>query len=711
MANTYKLKFNFDVSTFRLLGRELITDRITALFELVKNSYDANSDRVTLSFHNVNKLVDDSYIQIKDDGIGMSLHDIRYKWMVIGTNSKRVQKVSPAPYSRKVVGEKGVGRFAVEKLGSKVRIETTQRGTSRKIILELDWKKYDELSESEVKNKGKHNLYFTEIENNCWIEDCDVEEQGTSIIISLGLVEQLWSESDINRASSELSKLVSPILKPTYPFKIIIDSNEFPDYAGKEVKNDFSIETAHHYILNSFVKEQDKRQEYLFFDEKSGTMQVRTSKVRSFGPVSMEFYYLDKSEIRKYKTAYRGNRIDGIIIYRDGIIATPFAENESSPEKKRDILGIDKRRYSWFFDKISSNNLIGYLNITKEDNPLIKDATNRQDFIECAAYSELKTFIIEQIQAVEKQLAYEKKNDETRTLSKLTAANEQLSEISGIISKMSEHASPEVRTGLSMIERKAKSVQRHVSKGLKQYEKLKEDSERKEDLFLSLLSLQDYAAEMSHMVKTTIGNIKSMAEFFKTDFPNPEYDALFLAYAKDIYREMEKLSIGVKFMLSYASSGGDFETFEVFGLIKNLFNTVYRERLEQQGIKTILEYSQELTVTNNRKFIEDIFENLLSNSMKALKNEPHKVIKCTGQVESDKMFIRFSDNGCGIPRDDWETVFEIFKTTTQNDGGAGIGLFTVKKRIEALHGEIRVVEPEYREHGATFLIILPFKQS
>ena len=140
-----------------------------------------------------------------------------------------------------------------------------------------------------------------------------------------------------------------------------------------------------------------------------------------------------------------------------------------------------------------------------------------------------------------------------------------------------------------------------------------------------------------------------------------------------------------------------------------MFNTVYKDRLEREGIKTVLEYSQELNVTHNRKFFEDIFENLLSNSVKALRNTEDKIIKCTGFVESDKMSIRFSDNGCGIPEDEWETIFEIFKTTTQNEGGAGIGLFTVKKRIEALNGDIRVVEPEFAEHGATFLITLPFK--
>ena len=451
-------------------------------------------------------------------------------------------------------------------------------------------------------------------------------------------------------------------------------------------------------------------QEYLLFDEKTGNIQVNTSEERSFGPVFMEFFYLDKNEIRKYKTLYKGDRIYGIIIYRDGIITTPFAENESNLEKKRDVLGIDKRRYSGFFDKISSNNLIGYLNITKENNPKIKDATNRQDFIECKEYSELKQYIIDQIQALERLLAFEKKKDAVRTINKLVDANNQLTEISSIISTMSEGASHEVKTRLTEIDRKARSVQRNVDKGIKQYKKLKEDSERKEDLFLSLLSLQDYASELSHMVKTTIGNIKAMAEFFKTDFPNPAYDDVFKDYAVSIYHEMEKLSVGVRFMLSYASSGSDFETFEVFSLIKNLFNVIYRERFMSEGIKTIVESSQELKITHNRKFFEDIFENLISNSMKALRETKEPIIKCTGFVEEDKMSIRFSDNGCGIPREDRESIFEIFKTTTQNQGGAGIGLFTVKKRIEALAGEIKVIDSEFIEKGSTFLITLPFNK-
>ena len=44
------LKWRFDISTFRLIGRDLITDRVTALFELVKNCYDANAQNVDIIF-------------------------------------------------------------------------------------------------------------------------------------------------------------------------------------------------------------------------------------------------------------------------------------------------------------------------------------------------------------------------------------------------------------------------------------------------------------------------------------------------------------------------------------------------------------------------------------------------------------------------------------------------------------------------------------
>ena len=121
------LRWRFDVNTFRLLGRELITDRVTAVFELVKNCYDANATKVTVDLVNVSsEKKEDRKIIISDNGTGMSFIDIRDKWMVVGTNSKRTKQYSDPPFNRKLVGEKGVGRFAVDKLGERLVIHTKE---------------------------------------------------------------------------------------------------------------------------------------------------------------------------------------------------------------------------------------------------------------------------------------------------------------------------------------------------------------------------------------------------------------------------------------------------------------------------------------------------------------------------------------------------------------------------------------------------------
>ena len=167
MSEQGTLKWRFDVSTFQLIGRELITDRVTALFELVKNSYDANARKVSVIFENVQPSKDNpevpvlgSRITIKDDGYGMTLSDVRDKWMVIGTSSKRKERISPSPFNRRCVGEKGIGRFAVDKLGSKVNIITKKAGETQWLKVEIDWNRYSKLMEADGIS------LFTDIENS-----------------------------------------------------------------------------------------------------------------------------------------------------------------------------------------------------------------------------------------------------------------------------------------------------------------------------------------------------------------------------------------------------------------------------------------------------------------------------------------------------------------------------------------------------------------
>jgi len=232
--NNY-LSFNFDVSAYRLLGRELITDRITALFELVKNAYDANADNVTVEFLNINPKTEKSKIIISDDGLGMELADIKNRWMVIGTSSKRRERESLPPYKRKVSGKKGVGRFAVDQLGAKLVLKTKKKGTDQLLCLETDWSQYSKLENKQLTlDFDSKKDFFTDIKNEYWFENAPKDKQGTTLEISL--VNDIWTEPDISRAYKELSKLVSPNNKKTkHPFNITIKA-PYEGYQKKEIK-------------------------------------------------------------------------------------------------------------------------------------------------------------------------------------------------------------------------------------------------------------------------------------------------------------------------------------------------------------------------------------------------------------------------------------------------------------------------------------------
>lgn len=699
------LNFNFDVSAYRLLGRELITDRITALFEIVKNSYDANANKAEVEFIDVNPRNKKSKIIIRDDGLGMELDDLKNKWMVIGTSSKRRERTSPEPYNRKVAGKKGIGRFAVDLLGAKLTLKTKKRGDKKWIFLETDWTQYSDLEAKQLTLPFEEEKeYFTDIKNRYWFEDGEEEEHGT--VLEIESINEDWTENDVIRAYRELSRLVSPNNKITqFPFNIWIKST-YKGYEDVSVKPLSIVEFATISIELKHNKEKNL-QELIYFE--NGELIKREVPARIFGLVDFYLYYFDKTDKRKFKDKFNID-IDGIKIYRDGIITTPFAEAEAHQEKQKDILGLDKRRYSGFFDRLNSRDLLGFLEITDRQNPELIEATNRQDFLDNESWKETKLFVIEQIQQIEKLLKYERENVRQTTMSDFGKANEELKNIKQTISFVKSDASPEVKRHLQHIEADLGKLQGTVNKGIRDYAKLEEESKQKESLFFSLVSLQTYAAMFSHMTKHTIGHVLRDAEYFNKHFPNEKLDDRFKLISNRIYSEFVTLRTGVDFMLKYAQSDNEIEDINLHDLISNLFNNIYSTEFQKQAIDTRLEVSSKLILNYNKKAIEDIFDNLISNSIKALKGINNKIIKCSSIIEKDKLILYFSDNGRGIPEEDKYRIFDIFFTKTAEEGGAGIGLYMVKTRIEAMQGNIEVVENEFKPIGATFKIELPFKK-
>lgn len=700
MEDNGTLKWRFDVSTFRLIGRDLITDRVTALFELVKNCYDANATEVTVKFDNVGLDKQNSAITISDDGFGMSFADIRDKWMVIGTSNKRSNPYTPLPFHRKCVGEKGIGRFAVDKLGDKVNIITKQEGENDWLNVEIDWESY-------YNNSNNQQLsLFTDIENHYEFYPAeDKTEHGT--MLNITNIREVWVEDDIQRFIAEVARLISPFESMSFPFEIRVIA---PEYGIDTIANK-GIEDVKLATVNFSITYNAERntQETVFFNESIGKIEIQQAPIKSFGGIKMKVYFFDDTARRQYRKEFKNSQIDGIKIYRDGVITTPFAESESNEDKKRDILGIDKRLWQDIFNRVSTREIIGIVEITKADNPNIIDATNRQDFVDNSEYRELKEFIINQLDAIQHFKEYTRKIRKQQNADTLKSAGEDLQSFISSVETIAQQ-NPGLKAQLDPVLKQAKKTGKAVKTAIKDKKEAEDEFARKESIYMSIMSLQEYAIHITHAVRTTLNKIRDRVEYFNLFFPDPNDQDIFERYAKEMYVEFENVNKVIDYMLSYSQANIQPEDIQLNDTIQEIF-TEYQPMFAANNIKLDIILPENITLKNtHRQFFRDIIQNILDNSIKALKDAPQKIIRCTVSIKDKSLTIKISDTGVGIPIDKRAWVFGIYNTTTQEQGGAGIGLYIVKTRVESLKGTIAVVDSEFGETGTTIKIELPFKQ-
>lgn len=131
------MKYKISSRATILLGRESVSKVDGAIIELVKNTYDADADMCFLCFD-----IKNDCIYIIDNGIGMTKETIENYWMMIGTNNKQINYQSKR--NRIKSGEKGIGRFALDRLGSKCEMYTYNELSPKTILWTMDWNKFEE---------------------------------------------------------------------------------------------------------------------------------------------------------------------------------------------------------------------------------------------------------------------------------------------------------------------------------------------------------------------------------------------------------------------------------------------------------------------------------------------------------------------------------------------------------------------------------------
>lgn len=387
------------------LGEQLIKNESVALVELIKNSYDADASYVDVIMNDINfPLIGE--IRIKDDGFGMTRQIVENIWLEPGNTHKKdmVSNNNRTPKGRLPIGEKGIGRFGVHKLGRNITLITKSKDCLE-VVVELDWDKFNDAK------------YLKDVEINVFERDPEVfvgESTGTLIIIkNLQNEWKLDSYKDVRRAINNLNSpfrhqngfhvnlscnlpswdemiLCFDDIKKyaLYNFNATVDTIGNASYTYKFTPFDGMKNVSGRVRSDSLKLKNEKHEPIIKLDEQS-------KPILSIGNISFEMYVFDRdSEImRSYiiddKKSFKAYLDDngGIYVFRDGLRVYDYGEKEN------DWLQLDSRRVNSPAEKLSNNIVIGAVYLKRSESLDLIEKANREGFIENEAYITLKNII------------------------------------------------------------------------------------------------------------------------------------------------------------------------------------------------------------------------------------------------------------------------------------------------------------------------------
>lgn len=160
---------------------------------MVKNSYDADATKVKIKFESSDNVGGTLYIE--DNGTGMTREQLINGFMRISSTSKIHQPLSDK-YNRKRAGQKGIGRFAVQRLGQKLTITTQTANSSQALVLSINWDDY--ASDTEL----------LAVNNKIFVKENKERDEGTTLKIEF--LKDKWSEASIKRIYNYVADILQP---------------------------------------------------------------------------------------------------------------------------------------------------------------------------------------------------------------------------------------------------------------------------------------------------------------------------------------------------------------------------------------------------------------------------------------------------------------------------------------------------------------------
>lgn len=702
------VRFSVDAAHIQRLGLELVAKQETALVELIKNSYDAEAAIVTVSFSNFD--TPGGTLVIEDDGAGMTLEIVRDAWMRISTINKRDNPVSPN-YGRIRAGRKGIGRFAVQRLGKDLILETEIKGRDQGLRVIFNWDK------SFTDGKSLSDIFSS-------VETYPKERDSQLTRLTISGLREGWTPAALQRAWKAIV-----LLQP--PFKI---KNKFTRAEHNPVEIDPGFEV----VINGVSSRQQITElsiDNSFLEhalaEISGTIdaQGKTSiRVKSTrlelddsqsldqkfsltGPISFATKYFIYSSgtlsgVSRNTATEMASKYGGIRIYRNGFRVLPYGERSD------DWLGLDHdtgRRV--LLVPANNQNFFGHVEIDAELNPLFEETSSREGIIENEAFSELQEFVRTTVEWGVKRVAEARERKTTASqkdfVSKIIRKpTEIIDSLKNEINSGPQGESPEenlekTKTLLEAAQAEAEAWEARV-------EQRQAESLKYEEMLRILASLGLSITVFSHEIKgvrssvsANIINLSSVAE----ELPDGTDKAALMEgidWIRTATNRMFDLGGYIAGLMSSTESR-ELRELSVKGVIER-FVEQFKKYIERQHILFTTEIPQQnlQTIAMHSSEIDSILLNLMTNSIKSIKKskKPDRKIRIHSFEESGYVVIHFEDNGTGVPGDIAHRIFDPFFTTTvgiEDDTvagpGTGLGLKIISDIAQSYGGGVTLATP------------------
>lgn len=738
MTKTHKIRPYARILT--MLGEQLIKNERIALIELIKNAYDADASWVKISFCNFGDgyaVKADSKIIIEDSGHGMTEEIIEKHWLNPATPEKllRKKKRDTTESGRVIQGEKGIGRFAILKLGRTFSVVTRASGEETESVLEYDFSNYDD----DFLFEGKQH-------KEIFLDDLRVSLTNRSPQIILGRKMLLgtkkimrpkcgtrieicnlkgsWSRAKVEKVYQDVSRLESIFEK----MQGISNSNSrhfdvlfYKDQEHERFQDDYLEKLGRLLSDRPVLKIENGR----FDDESNSFSFVLNGKIQTLklsnprltglnvfrvkygdagkkllerslecGPFEFAFYVFDfskKAPIRykldpQDKSIIRAHRI---YLYRDGIRVYPYGEVED------DWLQIDMYRGTIGAGHFLSNDqVVGYVSITQKDNPRLRDKTNREGLIEEGNATD------DFITLIQSFLTYIRKGPYARY--RLNLESKKSHDI--FTTELVQHEFNRLEEAVSGNKKAEVIVKRAAKEYQIERQYLLKRAETTEELAGVGLSVETASHDIMAFMDKAFTNIDGL---IKDSMSSDEID-------KDILlKEMQAIRGALSFVqaqlkdmqLLFKSSKQRRKVIRVKDLIEKV-ERIYKRLFEKESIElTINTEGSPLIAKTTDAVLLQLFLNLFDNAIYWLRQVSRKDKHITIVLDGNKGQMIFADNGPGVSKEDMPYIFEPFYSG-KGEEGRGLGLYIARQLLERNEYSIDLAELKSERvlSGANFVV-------